>query len=79
MYIVIRCNLQVKIISYSLHVRISKIELYVKLVLSTRETLLTLHGYDFKRKLPWSEECEKALFFVSIIAIITILNTVFFL
>lgn len=52
MYIVIRCNLQVNIITYSLHVRISKIELYVKLVWSTRETLLTLHGYDFKRKLP---------------------------
>lgn len=65
MYIVIRSNLQVNIITYSLHVRISKIELYVKLVWSTRETLLTLHGYDFKRKLPWlpwSEECEKALF-----------------
>lgn len=61
MYIVIRSNLQVNIITY----RISKIELYVKLVWSTRETLLTLHGYDFKRKLPWlpwSEECEKALF-----------------
>lgn len=40
---------------------------------------IILYGYDFKRKLLWSEECEKVLFFVLIIVIIIIFNIVFFL